>query len=159
MPRQNRKFSRRPPLKVSRERALIVCEGEKTEPNYIRDFVHHLGLTSADVRVCGEECGSDPRSIYRYAMKVFEADRDYDHVFCVFDQDGHANFVETCARIAGTRLANKKKIYCINSNPCFEYWILLHYLFTTAPIIAVGGKSAGERAVSELIPTPTAQYR
>ncbi len=32
---------------------LIVCEGSKTEPNYLREFIAHHQLSSANIRKSG----------------------------------------------------------------------------------------------------------
>ena len=148
--RSSQSLNRRRPSRNSRDRALIVCEGEKTEPAYLADLIQSLGLSSADVRVCGKECGSDPKSIYLYAMDVFQQDGDYDTIFCVFDRDGHTTYDWAYKKILGTTLPGSKKVFCINSVPCFEYWLILHFSNTSAPIVSGGGKSSGEKAVSEL---------
>ncbi|WP_158744080.1 RloB family protein [Acidisphaera sp. L21] len=135
-------------MRESRDRALVVCEGGKTEPQYLTDLVSSLGLGSADVRICGEECGSDPKSIYNFAIDMFSKDGDYDVVFCVFDRDKHSTFDWARTQILKTELPNQKKIYCIYSIPCFEYWIMLHFVHTDSPITEAGGKSAGQIAVS-----------
>ncbi|WP_368419201.1 RloB family protein [Rhodovarius sp.] len=148
--RSSRSLSRRGPFLKSQNRALVVCEGEKTEPTYLRDLISDLGLSTADVRICGKECGSDPKSIYKYARAAFQQDGDYDTVFCVFDRDEHATFEWACKAISTTKLPNSKKMICIKSIPCFEYWLILHFNLSTAPINRSKGKSSGELAVAEL---------
>ena len=85
-----RKARREPYAKV-----LVVCEGEKTEPNYFNGLKDHYGLNSANVEVCGE-CGSDPLSIYRYARQLYREEKDaddpFDRVYCVFDKDTHGTY-------------------------------------------------------------------
>src|SRR3954452_4619238 len=61
--RTARDLARRTPSRRSKDRILIVCEGGKTEPNYLRELKGSLGLTNADVEICGDECGSDPASV------------------------------------------------------------------------------------------------
>ncbi|WP_428395633.1 RloB family protein [Lichenicoccus sp.] len=148
--RSAQSLARRKPARKSRDRVLIVCEGEKTEPLYLEDLIYSIGLTSADVKICGAECGSDPKSIYLYAMETFRKDGDYDVVFCVFDRDKHTTFDWACRRIKETVLPDSKKMTCIKSIPCFEYWIIIHFSDTSAPIIATGGQSSGQKAVSEV---------
>src|SRR5579871_2900240 len=50
-------------------RVLIVCEGSKTEPNYLKDVCKYLGIGSAVVHVVGEECGSAPLTLVEYAKE------------------------------------------------------------------------------------------
>lgn len=140
-PKNKGKLQRRKPLREPYDRVLIVCEGSKTEPNYLRELVATRQLSSANVQITGEG-GSAPKSVVELAIKLFEEDADYDTVFCVFDRDGHATFDEALQRIRGKKLARrigKRKIgearfEAVVSVPCFEYWILLHYVDTTAPM-------------------------
>jgi hypothetical protein len=34
--------------------------------------------------------------------------------------------------------------------PCFEYWLLLHFNYTTQPFEAAGNKSSGDQVIHEL---------
>lgn len=148
--RSSQSLSRRGPSRDSRDRALVVCEGEKTEPTYFTDMIQSLNLSSVRVKILGKECGSDPKSVYHYAMKIFEEDGGYDSLFCVFDKDKHTTFDAACEMIERTKLSKDKKIFCIKSVPCFEYWLILHFNSTSAPITSAGRRSSGENAVLEL---------
>lgn len=57
-------LERRNGFKSEIKRALIVCEGEKTEPIYFKDLIGVLGLTSAEVEVCGDS-GAAPESVVK----------------------------------------------------------------------------------------------
>jgi len=113
---------------------LIVCEGEKTEPNYFNGARDHYGLNTANVEVCGD-CGSDPMSIVRYAKQRYRQEKDagdaFDKVYCVFDKDAHANYEQARATI--TSATPKDTYHAITSVPSFEYWLLLHFNYTTRP--------------------------
>ena len=61
-----RELSRRKSKRSSYEKVLIVCEGEKTEPNYFNEQVNHYKLNSANVAVDGK-CGSSPKSVFERA--------------------------------------------------------------------------------------------
>lgn len=123
-------------------RVLIACEGEKTEPNYLRELCKALGLTAAIVEVVGKQCGSSPISVCDYAASRLKEDGAFDEVFCVFDRDTHLTFDAAVNKIA---THSSKKMRSIVSYPCFEYWILLHFRYTRASVPAVGGKSSGDR--------------
>lgn len=136
------RLKRRGPQREPYDRVLIVCEGAKTEPNYLRELVRAYHLSSANIEVSGES-GSAPVSVVEYAIDRFETDPDFDTVFCVFDRDQHARFGEALERIRAKRLvrrdAKRRKVgtarfEAIASIPCFEYWILLHYEYTTAEL-------------------------
>ncbi|MGK8843839.1 RloB domain-containing protein [Serratia marcescens] len=52
-------LSRKGKGKSVSEKILIVCEGGKTEPNYLKEMKKHYKLETASViEVCGDECGS-----------------------------------------------------------------------------------------------------
>ena len=78
------------------EKILIVCEGEKTEPNYFEDAREYFCLETVNVEVRGE-CGSDPVSVVKFAKQRYREEKDagdaFDKVFCVFDKDGHSNYL------------------------------------------------------------------
>lgn len=86
------------------DRVLVVCEGAKTEPNYFREIRHTYRLNTANIDICGEECGSDPLSVVNYAIKKFREDPDYNRVYCVIDRDKHATFDAAMDKFRQTRL-------------------------------------------------------
>jgi hypothetical protein len=126
--RKRSDLERRKPTIEPRERILIVCEGDKTEPYYFLGLRERLRLSAVEVRVCGEECDSAARNVVDYAVtlldgvKVSESSL-FDMVWCVVDVE---------IPIAPTLPAaiNRAKAYDISvalSNPCFEYWYILHF--------------------------------
>jgi len=130
-----RRGARREPY----DRVLIVCEGSKTEPNYLRELIVHHQLSSANVQIVGDG-GAAPISVVDYAIEQFEKDPDYNSVFCVFDRDEHDSFDaavqrvrdKTLVRREGRRRLGPARFEAITSIPCFEYWVLLHFQYTTA---------------------------
>ncbi|MEZ5509902.1 MAG: RloB family protein [Gammaproteobacteria bacterium] len=130
---------------------LIVCEGEKTEPNYFTGARDHYRLNTANVEICGE-CGSDPRSVVTYAKQRYREERDagdpFNKVYCVFDKDSHAGYSPALNELASA--APKGTFIAINSIPCFEYWLLLHFTYTTKPYNALPDKSTGDQVLQDL---------
>lgn len=127
-------LNRRKPKKEPYAKVLIVCEGEKTEPLYFQNLKDFYGLSSANIEICGD-CGSAPNSIYAYAKQRYREAKDardpFDHVFCVFDKDTHDSYEKTVADIAR---ATPKHVYqAMTSVPCFEYWLILHFIYSTKP--------------------------
>lgn len=100
---------------------LIVCEGERTEPNYFRSFK----LASANVTV--EGCGQDTVRLVKKAIeirnKAKKNDEIFDQVWCVFDRDSFSlqNFNEAID------MAGRNNIKVAYSNEAFELWYLLHF--------------------------------
>ena len=122
---------------------LIVCEGEKTEPNYFRSFKLH----SAAVKVVG--CGMNTRSLVEKALeikkKAEDNDERFDQVWCVFDRDSFSlqNF-NTAFDIAG-----RKNIKIAYSNEAFELWYLLHFHYFDTGISRDGYKKKLSKLLSE----------
>lgn len=135
------------------DRILIVCEGAKTEPNYLEDIRRELRLATANIEVCRGE-GRSPGTIVKYALERFDEDDEFDRVYCVFDRDEHADYEASVERCRQLRKMNKNAKHClftaITSNPCFEYWLILHFEDTSRPFVRKGKKSPGDCAVSHL---------
>jgi len=113
-------------------RVLIVCEDSESSPAYLKAMCDELKLSTANIMICGKECGSAPINVVDYAIKNKE---EYDKVYCVIDRDQHWTFNKALQK------AKSKKVEMIVSIPCFEYWLLLHFEFTDQPFQAVFGFS------------------
>lgn len=127
--RKSKSFQRRHQAK-SGDIILIVCEGEKTEPEYFKDLRNRWKLQSARIVICGDECDSAPISVVDFAIEKRREIRkdqeiEIDQTWCVIDYDRHESL---------RRAINKAEDNHINvalSCPCFEFWYLLHFEFTT----------------------------
>jgi hypothetical protein len=104
-----------------------------------------------------EGVGGGPTAVYHRAWNLFDSDRDFDYVLCVFDRDQHDDYDDICNRIQGKtlrikRLGSKKTsgvadFRAITSWPCFEFWLLLHRTDRTAAILESGGRTIGQQTV------------
>ncbi len=157
--RRSRKRStsslRRPaPSREPYDRVLVVCEGSKTEPNYIRELKNDLRINSANLTIIGDG-GSAPETVVQSAIDEFGKDADFDSVFCVFDKDEHTGYNAAVERIQSKRLkrssSGNANFHAITSVPCFEYWLLLHFVDTDAPFERTGSSSAADNVVRELL--------
>lgn len=131
------------------ERVLIVCEGMKTEPNYFRALRSELGLHPANVVIEDKKSGLDPKGLVDFALQTYRKDKDYENVFCVFDKDKHASYPAALDKIRETRLKDAT-LHAITSIPCFEVWILLHFIYTTHVFRAAGQDSDCALVIDEL---------
>ncbi len=134
-------LERRPGTRKPGQYILIVCEGEKTEPNYFRSLREKLRLLPVEVEIIpGDESGSAPISIVQHALYLKRQRKrnvrkqrtqklEFDQVWCVFDQENppHASFSPAVNQARDNRL--KLAV----STPAFEYWYLLHYEDTARP--------------------------
>jgi hypothetical protein len=122
---------------------LIVCEGEKTEPNYFDDVRRYFHVQREFCIVIGR-CG-DPRSVVQRAKREKIAaesiDEPFDEIWVVFDRDDVAG-VENAIQMARDNDFN-----VAFSNPCFELWYLLHFRDQTAHL----NQQAAKRAMRQCI--------
>lgn len=146
-PRPARGYRRKGPTREPYDVVLIVCEGEKTEPEYFEGLKNACRLSNTNIKVVPGD-GNDPVSIVKHALEEYgRSGGDYDRVFCVFDRDGHVNYQQALDRIAACSLGKKGRLEAITSVPCFEIWILLHFAYSTAPFTKTGNKSACDSVI------------
>lgn len=112
---------------------LIVCEGAKTEPNYLLEIRPAERLASAHVRIIPSELGTEPLQIVESAIAEFEKDRGFDRIYVVFDRDDHRTYANAIAKAEATngKIKNDEKapvnFEAVVSVPSFELWLLLHF--------------------------------
>ena len=70
--RQRQQLARKLERRASYDRILIVCEGSKTEPNYLREIRAYYRLRSANVVVRPSESGTAPLQVVECALSLFE---------------------------------------------------------------------------------------
>lgn len=136
-----------------RKRVLIVCEGAKTEPLYFRKLISFFCLSTADIKICGKECGSDPLSVVKYGEYCLNNDNDFDFMSLVFDRDTHQTYDKALDKISCLKRKNKFRntsIYAITSNPCFELWFLMHFTLSSKPYAVKGCKSSADCLIDDL---------
>ena len=144
---KQRKIGTRKPY----DRVLIVCEGAKTEPLYFKALREEYKLHTANIEVCNSP-GADPMTIIKHAKARYkEAKREgnsFDRVYCVFDKDQHATYQSAIKELENSQ--PKNIFFAITSVPCFEYWILLHFTYTTKPYYPTDCKSVADNLIDDL---------
>jgi hypothetical protein len=107
---------------------LIVCEGEKTEPNYFKAFQANGELITVEVR----GLGMNTDSLVEHAIELKRAaelsKEPYSVVWCVFDRDSFQSNQFNGA----IQLAKNKQIKTAYSNQAFEIWYILHFSYHQA---------------------------
>jgi hypothetical protein len=84
------------------KRVLIVCEGEKTEPLYLKEIRQEYRLSTANVQVWPSAFGTDPLNVVEHAAHLFNKGdrakqiqpRAFDLLFAVFDRDEHLTYYQ-----------------------------------------------------------------
>lgn len=145
MGRRAASFNRQKPEFRAQAKVLVLCEDSKSCLNYLEDAARHF-RSYADIEIA--HCDrTDPLGIVRVAIA---RKNQYDEIYCAIDRDSHQHFAEAL----GLADAHKEKLDVIVSYPCYEYWLLLHFISNRKPYVAAGGKSAGELLVIDLQKQP-----
>jgi hypothetical protein len=101
---------------------LIVCEGEKTEPNYFKSFPKQAGKIIFDIEFEGG--GISTLKVVEKAIELRDKSKHkFDRVWAVFDRD---SFKANSFNSAILK-AKANNISCAWSNEAFELWYLLHF--------------------------------
>ena len=102
--------------------------------------MRRFGIRGEQVHFADVKQDSSPQNLYRRARRQYGNERKllnnykdspYKRVFCIFDRDGHESFKRTLEEIENAEPAGLFK--AIPSVPCFEYWLMLHFEYTTSP--------------------------
>lgn len=114
-------------IRYVRCRVLIVCEGEKTEPNYFRSFSMMKNSSGLVYEVSCDGGGINTLQVVEKAVELRDkAEKQglpYDSVWAVFDRDSFksASFDNAIAK------AEAHDIGCAWSNEAFELWYIYHF--------------------------------
>jgi hypothetical protein len=106
-----------------------VCEGKATEPNYIWGYLKSKGFKQPNPAYRAKD--NSPLGIAKEAKKLYaqalkdRIDKNNIFIWAVFDRDEHQGVSQAIELLRDT------PIQVAFSNICFEFWILLHYEYTT----------------------------
>jgi uncharacterized protein YnzC (UPF0291/DUF896 family) len=117
---------------------LIVTEGKKTEPNYLKALRKRFQLSATDIEIIHPE-GTDPVTLTNRAVELRNQRKNkirsgaipYDEVWVVFDLE-KTHDERRAQAITAMSIPEAKGIRFAVSDPAFEYWLLLHEEYTTA---------------------------
>jgi RloB-like protein len=126
-----RSLKRKVAVRKPRKTLLVICEGTRTEPDYLRALKQQptvRDVAAVDLRVETGKGKTDARSLISIAVAARNAaineEGEIDEFWCVFDvewpatQPGLGEAVEQ---------AIQNDIHVAISNPCFELWLILHF--------------------------------
>ena len=123
-----RNKSKRPERKIL-PKLHIFCEGEKTEPNYLR---HYLSLCGGNdtprdsVVIIEKRKKSTPVQLVEEARGKKESYPPCDKVWVVHDRESPTKYDDSLYHQVQQK-AEAKGIRVALSNVCFEVWLLLHF--------------------------------
>jgi hypothetical protein len=123
---------------------LIVCEGEKTEPNYFKKFKGQFGNVIFEVDCEGK--GYNTLQVVEQAIKIRDKNPNkYNRVWAVFDKDSFPDNKFNAAILK----AKSNNICCAWSNQAFELWYLLHFLNRTTGMERTEYQKAIENEINQ----------
>lgn len=106
------------------KRIIIVCEGDKTEPNYFRQIAREKGRGLIEIFPPESAKGNNnsPEGLFNHALGLIKNKTisSKDLVWIVFDTDQWQNLDQIRCKI------QNKGWYTAQSNPCFEVWLYYH---------------------------------
>lgn len=121
--RRKSRYYRTQNNRVLRKVFLIVCEGEKTEPNYFSAF-------RVPKRICDiKGLGYNTRTLVEKTITLADKSK-YDQVWVVMDKDSFSPDQFNQA----LQVAKNNNIQVAYSNEAFEIWYLLHFDFHQSAI-------------------------
>jgi hypothetical protein len=126
-----RPLKRKVAIRQPRKTILVFCEGERTEPEYLRALKRQpfvRDVAAVDLRVEPRRGGAVPLALVSMAAdaraKAVVEEAEIDEFWCVFDVEwpiNHPYLEEAIDR------ARRDGIQIAVSNPCFEIWLILHF--------------------------------
>ena len=145
--RQNRvEKKRKEKIKEIRVYFLIVCEGEKTEPNYFKSFKKNVKSFIYTIDTLGE--GSNTKDLVKRTIKARDnSSQLYDSVWAVFDRDSFSSNNFNSA----IELAKSQDVKVGWSHEAFELWYLLHFQYRNTPMSRNDYKKAIEDEINSKI--------
>jgi len=136
---------------------LIVCEGEKTEPNYfqaLKDSLPDRTVLVTDMTIKGT--GKNTISLVDFTIKHRDAHlQKFDRVWVVFDKD---SFTDDQFNTAIAKAENNG-IQVAWSNEAFEIWFLLHFEYVNHAMPREDYQKGLERSIDKARGVPGYTYK
>jgi len=131
--RPSKELERKQGFKTPNKIELIVCEGSKTEVAYFTAWRSKLRWSTVKIDVISPSESESIAVVERAISKKKEMERlgfPYEKVWCVVDVEipPHKTLDEAWEKATKT-----DGLELILTNPCIEYWFLLHFQKRTAP--------------------------
>lgn len=127
---------------------LILCEDTKSSIYYLESAC--FGLFDIPKNRCKiEGLGRQTVRVVEQAIELANLNPEkYHHIFCVFDHDDEVHYdraLELAMEQPFRNCDGEPIIVAIPSNPCYEYWLLLHFPGndSNAPIAVLPDASVG----------------
>ncbi len=127
-------------IRLYQKKIILVVEGDKTERGYFINLKQTFRKLTLHVEVHPGSGKHNALNLVECAIELQgtnkgrkEWDDEIDQMWVVCDTEGDQNkkIVQSASL-----LAFKKNINLALTNPCFEYWAILHYRKTSRPFLS-----------------------
>lgn len=132
--RHGTSLSRPTGFRTPRKTLLVLCEGERSEPEYIYALSREHDVREvAAVRIVldADSYGSAPMTLVRRAVELrkrtAKENDEVDEVWCVFDVEWPGTSAHHPNLREAVQLALANDVHLAVSNPSFELWLILHF--------------------------------
>ncbi len=125
--RRSKGRSRTPRREPFPEILVVVC-GQRTEKEYFEDFKQR-GTPNISIKVKVKD--KSPLKQVEHAASLKD-EGSFTQVWCVLDVDNFDNLGDALVE------AKREGIEIAVSNPCFEYWLILHFADCARPFQSPG---------------------
>lgn len=124
-------MSKKNKIKIPRV-MYIFCEGEKTEPLYLESYISDISKKTLSVFKIPKTKRNTPEQLVDAAIqkKQSSSSADGDVFWVVYDQENLTPQAFSAHQRAWSK-ANKHGVNIAISCICFEFWLLLHFGYTT----------------------------
>ncbi len=124
------------PSREQRRTILIATEDTASARNYLQRIAHEDAARQRCSVTFAEHTGSNPKSVAKAAKAAnMEAAKKYNEVWLVFDTEGPQNIQRDRDAREVVETARQLKYETAISNPCYEYWLILHFERCTVSLI------------------------
>jgi hypothetical protein len=123
-PRENKQKKVAPALR-------IYCEGAKTEPYYIKGYINTFHSNARSIIIVEDTNKNTPVQLVKTAIAAKKSTESNDIFWVVYDRESPSKYSDKLHQEA-RKTAKDNGIEIAFSNVCFEYWLLLHFSYTTA---------------------------
>lgn len=124
---------------IQPEQHLIVCQGEKTEPNYFKGIetkINNKYKNKISIEILSDNVSC--MELLETAKEKVKTDKrkqiKYKHVWLVYDKDDFPSdeFDNILPKIDAVNEKNKEndepEYHVLWSNQCIEFWFLIHFI-------------------------------
>jgi hypothetical protein len=118
------------PIIPTNKRIAVVGDGQ-TEKIYFDKLKEVEGLRNVSLKPELPKSVGSYKGVFDKAESLYE--QGYDEVYCLIDIDKVLSDNTLAKYLTDKKRIEKKGMVVFESNPCIEFWFLLHFVKTTKP--------------------------